>query len=370
MKVVFVLRRDAESKPGGDVDLARKFVAALATTGVIAITASHADIPWQTVDACVLFNLDQPLEAYLVALECRKRNVAFFIYTLHHKGVFVEQYLRSGTRGIQRLIARVARWKPQRYETFMSLIRIARSGDLQAALNFRPMSVCARFLLAQARQRLVSCDEEVGFIEEDFGVTLLSWHVVPHVFAADAEISHDCSGRLQRKSSSVVCAGRIEPRKNQLEIIALAKDMPWMTFIFVGKKNLNHRAYSRAFTEAIKNGENLEWRDHVSGDELRNILSDSSVYCNASWFEVFSLIDLTALSLGCRCILSTGSYLGDFLTAKGLAGHVVFASPNATAIKGALEADVAGPASTEVLAALNEWSPKGVAGALIAALIR
>ncbi len=74
--------------------------------------------------------------------------------------------------------------------------------------------------------------------------------------------------------------------------------------------------------------DNMEWRDQVPLLELQKMIGTACAYVNLSWFEVFSLIDLMALTSRTPSILSTGSYLYDQTRANGAISGVEFVNPN------------------------------------------
>ncbi len=71
MKIAFVIRNDASTKGGGDIDQAKQFSALIAATGRIETTVVRfAQLNIAEFDLIVLFNIDMPFENYLVARDC------------------------------------------------------------------------------------------------------------------------------------------------------------------------------------------------------------------------------------------------------------------------------------------------------------
>ena len=314
MRVLFVVRDDATSKPGGDVDLAKSFSKIVEEfEGFFVSTVSYGAFDAENADIAVLFNIDQPFDNYLVARACLRNHVPYLIYTLHHKTDAVARFLRHGTHGTQWLVARFARSSPFAYETIMGAVRSMTGSRIGRLLQYVGMKQAARYVLKNADCVLVSCEAEAHFLAEDFGVSDAPIAIVPHFFPSRPILTDE----VEREQTPIpgrpfiLCAGRIEPRKNQLSVAKLASLHPEFFFLFIGKKNSRHPSYIRKFDEVLNTTDNLEWRDHVSYHDLFQIIRNCTIYINMSWFEVFSLIDLMALAEGKKCILSTGSYLGD-----------------------------------------------------------
>lgn len=316
--IAFVVRQNFESKPGGDADLARGYARLATEAG-----ADARIVPFDKLDPAdfglvVSFNLDQPLEAYLMARRCKQMGVRFAIYTLHHKLIWVEKFLRQGTMGRQRQAIQLVGANASRYETLLGVARQVGSMSLGNLAKARSADRMQRYILENAWAVVVACPGEARTIEQDFEVKLERARVIPHYFAADTSRIEAAQG------IDLVNAGRIEPRKNQLALALAVEAVPDRSILFVGKKNPKHTEYLAAFDEVVARCERVRWVDHVSLETLKSYLRGCRTYIAASWFEVFSLVDLMAMSYGCHCVFSQGSYLYDELGSAGAA----FADPS------------------------------------------
>jgi glycosyltransferase involved in cell wall biosynthesis len=327
MKIAFVIRNDASTKGGGDIDQAKQFSALIAATGRIETTVVRfAQLNIAEFDLIVLFNIDMPFENYLVARDCVRMKIPYVIYTLHPKAGHVEDFLRHGTIGAQQLAARAAGYSLVSYETIACVVRLVRSEQRRKLLSYRTAAYSARYVLQNAARVLVSCQDEAEYIRRDFA-TDAHFETLPHLVDETGLIS-SAERSARTVESYVLCAGRIEPRKNQMAVVEVAKSCPQLRFLFLGKKNMNHGNYIRNFEAAVDASDNMEWRDQVPLLELQKMIGTACAYVNLSWFEVFSLIDLMALTSRTPSILSTGSYLYDQTRANGAISGVEFVNPN------------------------------------------
>ncbi len=316
MKVVLVIRNDALTKSAGDVDLAKQYGKLLANAcNAQADVLRYMDVDVALYDLVVLFNIDMPMESYDLAKVCMVERVPYVVYTLHPKAECVNAFLRFGTRGAQWLAATAAGYDLIRYENIAYFVRMARRRLWNRLFRGRGTLGAAQFVLYNALRVLVSCESERRAVVCDFRVDAIRVIVVPHIISVHVASYDDGTASLQR-STFVLCAGRIEPRKNQIAVLEIARAHPELQFLVVGRVNRNHKAYVRAFRRRIDKLPNVEWRDHVPVQELVALMKQARAYISLSWFEVFSLIDLMANALGVPSVLSTGSYLFDELDDK------------------------------------------------------
>ena len=325
--VVFIIRNDAYTKGGGDIDLAKQYAALIENSdSIITSIARFSEFDLAFCDLVVLFNIDMPFENYRVAQECERRKIPYVIYTLHPKAGHVEDFLRHGTIRAQYIAAFFSGFSLLSYETIACVVRLIKSGRWRMLLSYRTARYSARYVLSHAAKVLVSCTSEADYIRGDFGVDA-RFEVIPHL-VSQAQLKNNEVQPQHMPKQYILCAGRIEPRKNQMTVVEIAKSCPDLTFLFLGKKNLNHRHYVQNFEKAVAEASNIIWRDQVPLSELHRLIGSAKAYINLSWFEVFSLIDLMSLTTKTPSILSTGSYLYDQVrSAKGVSG-VDFVDPN------------------------------------------
>ena len=323
--ITFVTRRDATHKPGGDVDLAHAYAQLLRQANIPTnVDYSHLVRPSEC-SYIVLFNLDQPSEAYQVARECVRCKTPYAIYPLHHKREWTESFLRFGVEGMQGVAARFVGYSASHYETVIGYIRRLVTSRGREMLSLRRCSRMQHFILRNADNIAVSCAAEASHIESDLGVELRKVSVVPHYWTSGSNQSMTAASA--NLDTDILCAGRIEPRKNQLQLARLIQSNGSRRILFVGKKNLRHAAYVAAFDKTVSACERIQWLDQVSREALYSHIAGCKLYINVSWFEVFSLIDLVAIQMRKRCILSKGSYLCDELSSEPNSELLSFVSP-------------------------------------------
>lgn len=99
----------------------------------------------------------------------------------------------------------------------------------------------------------------------------------------------------------VISVGRIEPIKNQLNIIRALSGIDTNVYI-IGTHAPNHEKY---YLECIKSaGKNIYFIDFVDQNKLNEIFNSAKVHVLASWFETTGLVSLEAAYCGCNIIVT------------------------------------------------------------------
>lgn len=99
--------------------------------------------------------------------------------------------------------------------------------------------------------------------------------------------------------SGVLCVGRIEGRKNQLNLIRALKGTPY-PLALIGHPAPNQKAYYEQCRRAA--GENVRFIDFLPQQELLRYYRQARVHALPSWFETTGLSSLEAAAMGCNIV--------------------------------------------------------------------
>jgi glycosyltransferase involved in cell wall biosynthesis len=324
LKIIFHLRSDANVKPGGDVALGRQYKKILEDDGhVVEITTSSLAFDGQ-YDLALTFNFDRPFEAAQFIKNCKKKNIPVMIYALHHPTDGVARYLKFGTMGLRRIFARLAFFRPAIYETILATVKAA-SGNLkiEKISNLKLLYVphAQRFIVDNVSRILVSTQMELDKTCAEFKIAAGKCAVLPHILDIGPETARD--GMERNREIDVICAGRLESRKNQLLVAQLARIMPESKFVFVGTPSRTEARYFAEFEAEIKGLSNVAYYPSLPLAELRDLFRNTRLFISLSWFEVVSLTEMEAMACGCHLIVGKYSY-AEYFTA----GRATFVEPN------------------------------------------
>lgn len=295
-------------------------------------------------DAALTFNLDRPFESAQFAAQCRARGIPVMLYSLHHPDSGVAHYLSSGSTGFRRICAWLVGNRPIAYETMLTFLKVVtRKFRPNTLLDLRYISTAKaqHSLLSNTMMLLASSAGEAAAIRSCFHQIHLQYAVVPHILEV---LRAAPAAQSVPRDIDVLCAGRIESRKNQLQVAKLARRFPNARFVFIGTPSPTEASYFDSFQAEISGQSNIEHFPSMSLDKLRVMLRRSRIFVSLSWFEVVSLTELEAYASGCALLVGSYSYAAEFAPSDA-----TFITPN--------DADAAFVELTRLLAATPSRLP-------------
>lgn len=330
MRFLFHIRSDARIKSGGDVNLMKSFKDSLESMGHAVDITYKSKNNFSDYDIALAFNYDRPYEPCLFITAARRGGCKTGLYTIHHNNVGFYQFLKYGSVGYRKVIAGIVGFDAGRYETVLNIIKILFLKVEFSFLFFVSTKVVQRRLLSRCDYIFTSSNEETKAIVSSSHINKNEkyFKVVPHILSSETKKMSPA-----RHINRVICPGRIESRKNQLSVLKMVSDFPFLEFVFVGAKNTNELEYWSQFSHEIEKHNNASYLNSVNLIEYRELLLSSSIFISASWVEVVSLAELEAYLSGCKLIVSENSYISEYIL-----GDALFFNPgDVFALKNALE---------------------------------
>jgi glycosyltransferase involved in cell wall biosynthesis len=309
--ILFIVRSNSKIKGGGDLSLMSHFERLVAELNLKVSVANDPFIDLHGFSAIFSVNLDRPVESYILAKRCKKHGIPLYLYTLHHPFEGVELYLKEiEFKGVRGVVSYIVKNSFLQYESILSIIRALIGRQFKFFLYPKAFisSYAARYLIRNTHL-VITGEKEKYFIEKDFKEKVSKYSYIPHAFSFKAGVNPVSSKKINR----VLCAGRIEPRKNQINVLEVAKQLPEYQFIFIGGVNPSAQSYYREFRSKAAALQNVTIQDSVSIHELRNLLSSAEFFISLSFFEVVSLTEVEAYLANCKMIICKYSYLSNFI---------------------------------------------------------
>lgn len=173
-----------------------------------------------------------------------------------------------------------------------------------------------RKVFALADIILPNSESEADQIHRYFAIAKEKFFVVPN--GVEERFKYANADEFIRKydiKDFILYAGRIEPRKNQLNFIRAMKGFKGPNIVFVGDHTLEHKEYyDTCLREKDDNMMFLGPIDHDSS-LLTSLYGAARIFCLTSWFETPGLAALEAAVAGKNLVLtpygSTKDYFGD-----------------------------------------------------------
>jgi len=312
------IRPDAFSNKygGGDATQLEKTRSELIKLGVSVDVSTELQPDLSSYDIVHLFNITRIQETYIHAQNCLRQRKPYVLSTIHHSKKDIEEYEQNGLYGIYKLIARVFHkesiiqnvksiaYTLQSKEGFMPLITQLKTGFLKEQL----------FVLENAVMLLPNSLSEANTINDEFNRNFSNYIIIPNgveiddnIINVDSKIWYDKYGL----KDFIICPGRIEPLKNQINIIKAIGDKG-IKIVFAGGMNEKHRKYCNEFMKLVNNYPNLHYVGKLQREMLFSAYKNAKVCVLASWFETTGLVGLEAGILDSNVVITNKGYTKDY----------------------------------------------------------
>jgi len=310
LRVLFLSRTTLFSVPGGDTTQILKTAEALRARGCEVTVSIDVDPDASGFDLVHLFNLTRPQETYIQALAATKLGIPVVLSPIY---VDYREYDRQARPGIQgKLLKHLSPSVAQTVKIAGRLVmnREYTKGTLKLiATGYKRAQ---ERLLSMASVLLPNSHSEMLRIANDFPTLGDKYHVVvpnaidPHLFSSDDFEPIDAY------RDSVLCVGRIEGRKCQLELVR-AMNGTDLKLVLIGKPAPNQTAYFDQIKREM--GPNVTLLGEIPHDDLANYYASCKVHALVSWMETTGLSSLEAGVMGANIVITekgdTREYFGD-----------------------------------------------------------
>lgn len=306
MKIAFVLRSDFRRSPGGDVTQAFSLMKELQKSGHhCAITTSESD--FSDYDIVHIFNSARIHSAYYTISRLRDNGSgAKVVYSpIWHPMSCVKGFYYASSLVRSLGIERYFGLKELYYERMRGGRTLAR-----VAMDWRS---CLQFCVDSADLIMPNSGQELrdlcAYLHLDAAALDKKSCVVKNATA----VAVSAPAPSMHKENLIVCAGRIEPRKNQLAVArAFLSDrrLDGYSLVFAGAVSRKHFGYTAEIKRLC--GDRIRLAGHLNRPELDQLFSNAKVCVLASHFETTGLVGLEAAVKGNAVVMTTNSYNDEY----------------------------------------------------------
>jgi len=345
MKILMLGRIGLLDARGGDRIQVENTAAELRKLGIeVDIRTDMKFKPWE-YDLVHIFQLDWVPETYFYAKKAKKFKVPLVLSPIHHdirevkkfddefafdfrrisKILFKDQFKRDTFKNLYRCIFEPRMIKPTLYSVFHGFKRMQKE------------------TLEMADAVLVQTVKEAEDLKRTFGVDFEWYKILNGV--GKAFIDPKPFKNPFDFENYIMCVGRIEPRKNQLNIIKAVEKFRKesgedVKLVLIGKESpTKHFEYNLLINKLLKKHKWIYRIDNnINYSDLPSYYHFAKVCVSASWFETTGLTSLEALFCGANTVaagLRAREYLG---------GYASFCEPdNVDSIKEAIKSEYYSP---------------------------
>lgn len=288
IKVLMITRPNLFSVPGGDTVQIVKTAEYLKLLGVGVDIHTSGTINYCDYTLLHFFNVIDPED---ILGHLYKTNLPYILSPIYVDYREYDKYHRDDLIGkLSKVFSRDA------VEYFKTLAKFILKGEKVSSMRFflKGHRASVVHILKKAEMLLPNSNSEYKRLYRDYGVGK-AYRVVPN--AIDESLFKQTE---EPERDLVICVGRIEGNKNQLNVIRALKDTSY-TVLFIGSAAPNQKKYyEQCKAEATTN---MQFIDFMPQEKLLEYYSRAKVHVLASWFETTGLSNLEAGAMGCNLVL-------------------------------------------------------------------
>ena len=303
MRILYIVRQTFYDDPGGDTVQVLNTANELRKKGYsIDIQLTKAQIDYSSYTLIHFFNIIRPSDILKHIQRSCKPYVVSTIF------VDYSAYEKQHARGVKKFLLRML--TGAQIEYLKILLKFILKGEPiispQYLLFGHKNSI--QKILRKAALILPNSENEYKRIVDAFSINA-PYIVVPN--GINPSVFSDSTS--EKDPAMVLSIGRIEGRKNQLNLIKALNNSPYKLYI-IGKPAKNQRSYYEACRSIA--GDNIFFIDNIPQKELIPYLKRAKVHVLASWFETTGLSSLEAACMMCNIVITekgdTRDYFGQF----------------------------------------------------------
>ena len=313
MKVLFQSRKTLFSVPGGDTTQILKTKEYLEKLGVEVEISLELQPDLSGYDLVHVFNLMRPQELFLQVENAHKQHKPIALSTIY--GPY-EEYEKKARGGILQKMNQFLGINQIEYLKVLARAILNREFN-KGTLNYllRGHTNLQKKIAKKVGVFLPNSYSEMLRVLKDMDLKDANYRIVPN--AVDIEKFNpektDIDEKYLKYKDCILCVARIEGRKNQLNVVRAAKELPYK-FVFIGKPGPNFINY---FEQCKKEGEkNCVFLGQIPHEDLPQFYKLCKVHILPSWMETPGLSSLEAAVMNSNIIATKKGdpydYFGDY----------------------------------------------------------
>jgi glycosyltransferase involved in cell wall biosynthesis len=278
--------------------------------GVEVDIATQLGVDITKYDLVHIFQLDWVPETYFYIKEAKKSGKPIVLSPIHHAEHEVKKFDDSYTFGLRRLVGFFVR--RQEYRDILKNIYRSVHDHSKFLPTLKGAFVGYRKTQKEALMLsdtvLVQTDREAKDLHDTYGVKF-NWRKVVNGVSEQFLNPTGFQNKLNF-NDYIICVGRIEARKNQLNIIEAVKllrqeaEFAEVRLVFLGRRSEHHKSYITKFDHELQVNSWIIHPGFIPQEDIPGYYHFAKVGISASWFETTGLTSLEALFCGTNVVAS------------------------------------------------------------------
>jgi glycosyltransferase involved in cell wall biosynthesis len=311
MKVLMWSRVDVFDIGGGDLIQIETTAAELRKLGVEVHISNSIKEDLSDYDIVHVFQMDWTPETYFYAKKAHDEGKPLVLSPIHHSVKEVKRFDDEYAFGLRKLISFFFREQHQR-DTWKNIYR-----SLKDVRKLKPTLFSVLMGLKNMHKKTLGMSDMVLVQTEAEAKDLIATYgiAISHTKVSNGVGRHFLESEEYKNpldiEDYILCVGRIEARKNNVNIIKAVKkfmqsDEIDVSLVFVGRKNMLHGSFVEEFEKEVAENSWLIYIPHTPWEEMHHWFHFAKVVVSASWFETSGLTILEALFSGANAVAAGG----------------------------------------------------------------
>lgn len=306
MKVLMQSRKNFFTLKGGDTVQLLKTKNELEKLGVeVDISLDYAP-DLSDYDLVHISNLTRIQETYMHVMNAVKQKKPIVLSTIYWP---MEEFEKNGQVGIRKMVNKcMSLDNEERIKALARLIKDKNSRD-KATMNLLKVGYTKmqKYVIDNVDYFMPNSEMEMEMLRKHLHVKNDRYSVIPNAIDDEVAIRQYKSEvpiKFEQYKDSIICVGRIEPRKNQLALVQALDGLNYK-LVLVGEVSNNQKGYFAEIKKYIEKNENFYYIPRIENDELYQLYKVCKVSVLPSWLDTPGLVSLEAGAMGCSLAVST-----------------------------------------------------------------
>lgn len=296
MLIAFITRSTLYSVSGGDSIQVMQTARHLRMLGIgVDIRLTTDEIDYSRYDLLHFFNIIRPAD---MLYHIRRSGKPYVVSTLLIDYSAYDKHHRGGLSGFA---CRFLTSNGIEYLKTIARYLLGRDSLRSKDYVWKGQQRCVEEILTKAAYIFPNSELEYQDLVRQYRIAS-GWQAVPN--GLDAQLFR-FDGRMKKDERLVLCVGRIEGIKNQLNLIRALNDTRYK-LVLIGAAAPNQRAYYQECRRIASN--NILFLGHLPQEELVPYYQRAKVHILPSWFEICGLSSLEAGAMGCNIVITDKGY--------------------------------------------------------------
>lgn len=319
MKKILIFDRINSSKfPGGDTVQINAIKDFLINRNYSVTISDNVMENLNEYDYVFIFNLTNPLEAYVCMKACERYNKPYILFPVYWNLDTLKMPFHFNMKSIAKKVLPGFSKSIIRASKFLKMnTKIVQYFKIKNTelLNIKK---CIKYVLKNAYYICPNSYAELDHLEDNFNLSKLNENIKIIYNGIDLKkldaIKQDdtIKSKYNLPENYICCVGGIGPRKNQLNLVRAA-NISRTNLVLIGKTSYGYEDYFKAIQDVA--GDNIYFLNHLPQREVFEIVKSSKGHIQPSFIETPGLASLEALALHVPTIVSNTApvkeYFGD-----------------------------------------------------------